>query len=43
MVREFYMRPLEGIKVVQMAGVPISDYCCMILADFGADVVLMDR
>jgi alpha-methylacyl-CoA racemase len=37
------MRPLDGIKVVEMAGLAPSPYCGMILADFGADVVIVDR
>lgn len=37
------MRPLAGIKVIEMAGLAPSPYCGMILADFGADVVIVDR
>ena len=37
------MRPLDGIKVIEMAGLAPSPYCGMILADFGADVVVADR
>ena len=37
------MRPLDGIKVIEMAGLAPSPYCGMILADFGADVVVVDR
>lgn len=37
------MGPLEGIKVVEMAGLAPSPYCGMLLADFGADVVIVDR
>lgn len=37
------MRPLHGIKVIEMAGLAPSPYCGMILADFGADVVIVDR
>ncbi|KPK25016.1 MAG: carnitine dehydratase [Dehalococcoidia bacterium SG8_51_3] len=37
------MRPLDGIKVIEMAGLAPSPYCGMILADFGADVVVLDR
>ena len=36
-------RPLNGIKVIEMAGLAPSPYCGMILADFGADVVVVDR
>ena len=37
------MRPLDGIKVIEMAGLAPSPYCGMVLADFGADVVVVDR
>jgi alpha-methylacyl-CoA racemase len=37
------MKPLDGIKVIEMAGLAPSPYCGMILADFGADVVVVDR
>lgn len=37
------MRPLEGIKVLEMAGLAPSPFCGMILADFGADVTIIDR
>ncbi|MBW2083828.1 MAG: CoA transferase, partial [Deltaproteobacteria bacterium] len=41
--RETAHRPLDGIRVVEMAGLAPSPYCGMILADFGADVVVVDR
>ena len=37
------MRPLKGIKVIEMAGLAPSPYCGMILSDFGANVVIIDR
>lgn len=37
------MGPLEGIKIIEMAGKATSPYCGMLLADFGADVVIVDR
>ncbi|MHB8068423.1 MAG: CoA transferase [Desulfobaccales bacterium] len=37
------MRPLDGIKVIEMAGLAPAPYCGMLLADFGADVVVVDR
>jgi alpha-methylacyl-CoA racemase len=37
------MKPLDGIRVIEMAGLAPSPYCGMILADFGADVVIVDR
>ena len=37
------MRPLQGIKVIEMAGKATSPYAGMLLSDFGADVVIVDR
>jgi alpha-methylacyl-CoA racemase len=37
------MGPLEGIKVVELAGIGPGPFCCMLLADMGADVVRIDR
>jgi alpha-methylacyl-CoA racemase len=37
------MRPLDGVRVIEMVGLAPSLYCGMILADFGADVVIVDR
>jgi alpha-methylacyl-CoA racemase len=37
------VRPLDGVHVIEMAGLAPSPYCGMILADFGADVVIVDR
>jgi alpha-methylacyl-CoA racemase len=37
------MGVLEGIRVLEMAGLAPVPYCGMILADFGADVVRVDR
>ena len=37
------MRPLDGIKVIEMAGLAPSPYCGMILSDFGANVIIVDR
>jgi alpha-methylacyl-CoA racemase len=37
------MRPLDGIKVLEMAGIAPSPFCGMLLADFGADVIVVDR
>ena len=36
-------KPLEDIKVIEMAGLAPSPYCGMLLADFGAQVVVVDR
>ena len=37
------MSALQGIRVVEMAGLAPAPFCGMILADFGADVVRVDR
>ncbi|HWP67283.1 MAG TPA: CaiB/BaiF CoA-transferase family protein [Candidatus Limnocylindria bacterium] len=37
------MGALDGVRVVEMAGLAPGPYCGMILADFGADVVRVDR
>jgi alpha-methylacyl-CoA racemase len=37
------MGPLQGIKVVEFAGIGPGPFCCMLLADMGADVVRIDR
>jgi alpha-methylacyl-CoA racemase len=36
-------RPLDGIRVVEIAGLAPGPFCGMILADFGAEVVRVDR
>ena len=35
--------PLEGIKVVELAGIGPGPYACMLLADLGADVLRLER
>ncbi len=35
--------PLEGISVIEMAGLGPAPFCAMVLADLGADVVTVDR
>ena len=37
------MGPLAGIKVVEFAGIGPGPFCCMLLADMGADVIRIDR
>ena len=37
------MGPLSGIKIVEFAGLVPGPFCGMILADMGADVVVVDR
>jgi len=35
--------PLEGLKVIELAGIGPSPYACMLLADMGADVLRLER
>lgn len=35
--------PLQGLRVVELAGIGPAPMCCMLLADLGADVVRIDR
>ncbi|MFI5317076.1 MAG: CaiB/BaiF CoA transferase family protein, partial [Myxococcota bacterium] len=37
------MGPLEGIRVLEFAGIGPGPFCAMLLADMGADVVRIDR
>ena len=37
------MGPLQGIKVVEIAGIGPGPFCAMMLADMGADVIRVDR
>ena len=37
------MGPLTGVKVVEFAGIGPGPFCCMMLADMGADVIRIDR
>ncbi|MCC7363853.1 MAG: CoA transferase [Dehalococcoidia bacterium] len=37
------MGPLEGIKVIEIAGIGPGPFCAMVLADLGADVIRVDR
>jgi alpha-methylacyl-CoA racemase len=37
------MGPLAGIKVVELASIGPGPFCCMLLADMGAEVVRVDR
>jgi len=36
-------RPLSGVRVLELAGLAPSPFCGMILGDFGADVIRVDR
>ena len=35
--------PLEGVKVIEIAGIGPGPFAAMLLADMGADVVRVDR
>lgn len=35
--------PLEGLRIVELAGLGASPYACMVLADLGADVLRLER
>ncbi len=37
------MRPLDGVRAIEMAGLAPAPYAGMILADFGAEVIRVDR
>jgi len=37
------MMALKGLKVIEMAGLAPAPFCGMILADFGARVIRVDR
>jgi len=37
------MGPLQGLRVIELAGIGPGPMCCMLLADLGADVVRIDR
>ena len=35
--------PLDGLRVLEIASAAPAPFACMMLADFGADVVTVDR
>lgn len=37
------MGPLQGVRVIELAGIGPGPFCAMLLADLGADVVRIDR
>jgi alpha-methylacyl-CoA racemase len=37
------MGPLTGIRIIEMVGLRPTPYCGMLLADFGAEVIAVDR
>ena len=37
------MGPLQGCRIIELAGIGPGPCCAMLLADMGADVVRVDR
>lgn len=37
------MGPLSGVKIVELGGIGPAPFCCMLLADMGADIIRIDR
>ncbi|MCK9284191.1 MAG: CoA transferase [Rhodocyclaceae bacterium] len=37
------MGTLDGVRVIEMAGIGPAPFCCMLLADMGAEVLRIDR
>ena len=37
------MGPLEGIRVIEIAGIGPGPFCAMMLADMGAEVIRVER
>src|SRR5260370_12961460 len=37
------MGPLEGVRIVELAGIGPAPFCAMLLADMGAEVIRLDR
>ena len=35
--------PLAGVKVLEIQGIGPGPFCCMMLADMGAEVIRIDR
>lgn len=36
------MGPLEGIRVIELAGIGLGPFCAMVLSDMGAEVLRLD-
>ena len=37
------MGPLEGYRILELAGIGPGPFCAMMLADMGADIIRIDR
>lgn len=37
------MGPLAGVKIIELGGIGPAPFCCMLLADMGAEIVRIDR
>ena len=37
------MGPLEGVKIIEIAGIGPGPFCAMMLSDMGADIIRVDR
>jgi alpha-methylacyl-CoA racemase len=37
------MGPLEGVKIVELAGIGPAPFCAMLLSDMGAEIIRVDR
>ena len=37
------MGPLQGLKIIEMAGIGPGPFCGIVLADLGAEVIRVDR
>ncbi|MXY79877.1 MAG: CoA transferase, partial [Chloroflexi bacterium] len=37
------MGPLQGVRIVELAGIGPGPFAAMMLADMGADVICVDR
>jgi alpha-methylacyl-CoA racemase len=37
------MGPLKGFKIIEIAGIGPTQFCGMLLADMGAEIIRIDR
>jgi alpha-methylacyl-CoA racemase len=43
MMKGISMGPLEGVRIVELAGIGPGPFCAMLLSDMGAEVIRVDR